>query len=573
MQPGFTPRAWQLACVNALYKHMPQHKRLLVSVCTGGGKSDVIPGLMVKAARKGRRSLFVVNRDELIDDVWNRAHRIDSRLYSGRVQGPRDEIDRQAVFASAQTLQKERLNSIGKFDLVVWDEAHHLGAKSWAAIQRKVSEVNPAAWHIGFTATPFRTGPSGGTRGLGEAFDILAYEYSLEDGIRDGVLSPLVCKAVETHLDLTGVDPDDEKALAKLVDTDERNRTVVESYLEHLRGKSAIAFCASIAHAKRLAIAFQMAGVKAEAVWGTDKDRDKKIAAYKEQRIDVITNRDLLCEGFDAKHTHGVLLDRPVQALGLFCQMVGRATRLWPGKEHGLILDFVANSSGLTLASIADLSTPPPSVRITVGCIVRHRRDESLPEGTVVALRDEEQADVIWAGRSEADGVYPCRDLVLLRAARVPDTLVLEPNVIGTSTFTVILFGKEAGRVVGWYQRDSKTYGKVYVTKGKDEAALLIPTAPKSHTWEYWHLAKRWGEKSTATLRHTGHFHECKDRAEAVIDRPQDWNKDWLGDPATEKQLKALHKTGQKLSKGEASMLLEIKYGLMAVKDARRIHG
>lgn len=570
---GQTPLPWQVAAVDAIRREVHAGRRsILTSAATGTGKGSLVAGLIVLCARAGKRCLFIVHMDELIDDVMERALAAESRLYSGKVKGPQNEIDRQCVFASAQTLQGERLKDIGHFDYLFFDEAHFSATPTWTAIRKRVLEVNPAAITLGFTATPFRTGSSGGTKGLGATFEVVASQYTLEDGIRDGVLSPLVCRAVETQLDLTGVDPDDEKKLAKLVDTPERNAKVVDVWFGERPGKPTIMFCASIAHAKHLAEAFTARGVAASWTSGEDPQRKEKIRAFKNGHTTVMCNQNLLTTGFDYRALEVVGLVRPTKSLLMLFQMVGRGTRVFPGKESGLILDYVSSTTaGLGFVGIADLSTPPPSVRITVGCIVRHRRDEALPEGTVVGLRDEEQADVIWAGRSEADGVYPCRDLVLLRPARVPDTLVLEPNVIGTSTFTVILFGKDAGRVVGWYQRDSKTYGKVYVTKGKDEAALLIPTAPKSHTWEYWHLAKRWGEKSTATLRHIGHFHECKDRAEAVIDRPQDWNKDWLGDPATEKQLKALHKTGQKLSKGEASMLLEIKYGLMAVKDARKI--
>lgn len=566
LAPGQTPLPWQEEAVRAVKREMRAgKKRILTSAATGCGKGSLAAGLIVAVHNARKRSLFIVNRDELIDDVMERALAANPRLLCGKVKGPLNEIDRLAVFASAQTLQKERLKDIGHFDYLFVDEAHFAASPSWSAIIKRVIEVNPEAIILGFTATPYRTGSAGGTKGLGDVFEVLASQYTLEQAIRDGVLSPLICRAIDTHLDLTGVDPDDEKKLAKIVNTPERNASVVDAYLAERPGKPGIAFCCSIQHAKDLAAAFTARGISASFVSGDDPQREEKIRAFKQGRTTILCNRDLLTFGFDYRPLEVVMLVRPTTSLLLFTQMVGRATRLAPNKESGLILDFVANSAGLGLASIADLSTPPPHVRITVGAVVRHRRDEDLSEGVVLELGADDDAEVCWKGVDGQDGLFPCKDLVLLREPRPPATLTPTPAVLGTSTFTVELFGTEAGKRVGWYTYESQTYGKVKLARGKTESALLVPEEPRSQNWTCY-LMRRGGD-GVHVLK-AGRYHECESAASAAIRDPQDWNKDWLGDPATEKQLAALRRfriRREKLSKGEAAMLMDIKIGLARV--------
>ena len=640
LAPGQKPRRWQIEAMRAIRHHLPKHRAILLSAATGTGKGSIIASLIVKAARKGKRCLFLVHRDELIDDVMARALAIEPALYAGKVKGTQNEINRHAVFASVQSLRGKRLETVGRFDFYFTDECfpagtpirmadgsekaiedvaigdsvlafdeetndffpgnvsevstntaheliclvirdgkgdrevictplhpfyqktvgwlcadelvagdrirqpggyavvqsarlyatepvkvynfgvdrfhtyvahgvvvhncHHSGAASYRKLYARIEEVNPRAKHIGFTATPFRNAGQGKTKGIGDVFEVLAYEYSLQDAINDGALCPIRCLRIETELDLSGVDPDDEDRVAKMVDTPERNAVAVQKYLEHGRTASglapAIAFCANVQHAINLAECLRAAGVRAEAVWDSylpagqqaDPDEPKvkrkavkcpdragRIASYQAGELDVICNATLLTEGFDAPATRIVMLLRPTQSRGMFAQMVGRATRLSSGKTEGLILDFVANSESHDLASMADLTRPTKGVRIEVGATVRHRRLAELSEGVVTAIwsaepivlapavedpdlapREPEPADpeldyarVLWRAApadfergadspDAADGhTHRCRELVILRPPRTVTDLDIEPRVIGVSEFTVTLFG------------------------------------------------------------------------------------------------------------------------------------
>lgn len=566
---GQTPLRWQAEAMLSIRKYLPTHSDILISAATGTGKGTLIASLVVKAFRAGKRTLFLVHRDELIDDVMTRAIEIDPRLSAGKVKGDRNEWTALAVFASVQTLQKQRLDDLGRFDFMFTDESHHATAKTYRAIYAKARDNNPNVRHIGFTATPFRTGSGGKTTGIGDVFKILAYEFSLQDAITEGVLCPLVCKQIETHLDLTGVDPDDEDKLEKLVDTPDRNRTVVEKYTEHRPGKQGIVFGVSIAHAKNLATAFRDAGVNAEAVWGTDRKRADKIARFKAGEITVLCNKDLLTEGFDHRPVEVVMLGRPTQSRGLFAQMVGRGTRRSPatGKESGLILDFVANSATHDLVSMSDLTTTEKGQRIEVGAVVRHKRVAAFSEGTVIELSgDGSRAVVLWKGIREGTEdpapPYPCDHLVLLRPPRVVDEFTIVPSVAGVSEFEVMLFG-DGPRKVAWYTYDSSTRGKIKVARGERMSMIVLRVA--GDDWSAWEL--RTNPDSVRVLA-SGPYADVFNAACKGMENPQPYDLDWHKDPATPRQIETLRKFNIKrdhISKGEASMLIEIKVGMLRI--------
>lgn len=583
LEPGKKPRRWQEEAMLSIRRYLAQHSDVLVSAATGTGKGTLIASLVVKAVRAGKRILFLVHRDELIEDVMARALAIEPRgEWAGKVQGPTNQVDARAVFASVQTLRgPARLNQVGRFDFVVTDEAHHATAKSYQAIYRRVRLVNPAARHIGFTATPFRSTQDGKTTGLGAVFECLAYQYSLQDAITEGALCPVVCIGIETDLDLSEVDPEDEAAIEKLTDTPERNAIVVAKYREHLEGRPAIVFCTSVAHAKTLASLFTDAGIPAAAVWGAmpKRARADTIAQYKSGAVKVLVNKDLLTEGFDAPETEGVLLDRPTNSVGLFAQMVGRVTRLSPatGKTRGLVLDFVGNASRHDLATFANLTAPGESQRVGIGAIVRHRRRAELHEGTVVGLAFTDpmpdpppaypdRAEVLWQGQPQ--DWHPCAELVLLREPPGQREIAIVP-VVGVREFSVLLFGEGSGHTVAWYKYEGAN--GLYLTARAKGLTVQMRKVSK----EEWVAHERLDEV-VSPVAGPGPFADVRAAAEKVFTThgrtPDRFNKDWQRDPATDAQLAALKRWGlgrrTNLSKGEASMLLETKITIARVNDS-----
>ena len=561
--PGMVPRKWQEECMLAIREGLKVNQTVLVSAATGTGKGSMIASMAVKVVMSGKRLLFLVHRDELIDDVMGRAKQYYPAMDAGKVRGTINEVDKQAVFASVQSLHKNRLPSLGHFDFVITDEAHHATAKSYLNVYKRVEEVNPKWKHIGFTATPFRSAGEGKTEGLGKAFKKLVYEYGILKAIEDKALCPLRGIAVETELDLSEVDPEDEEALEKIIDTPTRNRIVADKYLELLAGKQAICFGVTVAHAKNLATAMTEAGIKAEAVWGGDKQRNQKIARYKAGETKVLTNCGLLTEGFDAPQTEAVILVRPTGSIGLYSQMVGRATRLHPGKEEGLIVDFVGNTEKYKIVSLADLSTPKDQARILKGDEVRYRRNPLLPVTVVLEVKGfvdrQEEGDArieMAAGweRVARDGWVRTADLVLAvnqEAGTEPGDIEF-PVAIGANHFPVSLFGKSQTL---WYCYESSGK-KTFIAKGRGKVALIRKPEEK---WEAW-LREQEAENqwSTPELVKEGTFQECS----AAVNVQTDVDKAWMEQPATDGQMAALKRfkvRRQGLTRGEASQILEMK--------------
>lgn len=577
----------------AIREHLPRNQAVLISAATGTGKGTLIASLTVKAARAGKRCLFLVHRDELIDDVMQRAREIEPALHAGKVKGSTNEIDRQCVFASVQTLRGKRLDTLPAFDFVLTDEAHHAPAKSYQAIYKRVAALNERWKHILFTATPYRNAGGGRTEGLGDVVSFLAYEYSLKQAIEDGALCPIRGVNIETDLDLSGVDPADEDELAKIIDTKPRNRAAARKYLEHGNGKQALAFTVTIDHARHLAAELQALGVTAEAVWGTDRDRTSKIAAFKAGQVAVLCNNNLLSEGFDHPPTELVMLLRPTHSRGLYAQQVGRVTRNSPrtGKVEGVILDFVANSSTHDLASLVDLTKPTePGPRIEVGAEVRHRQHAALSRGLVTEVRDyvdrDNQGDacVLWRGSPDSLDLeettdkqretralalasdpdlfdsarwWRCRDLVMVKPPRKPnepEQVSMGVGVRGMREFSISLFGDTPARL-GWFETNINK-NRVMVAKGErfGESALLREVGGE---WQAW-LRRDLEVECIAT----GSFDECEAATRGKF-KPATLDKRRMSDRPTEKQLAYLAKKQIKpppdLSFGEASFIIEAK--------------
>lgn len=550
--PGMVPRKWQEECMLAIREALKIYQRILISAATGTGKGSMIGSMAVKVAMTGKRLLFLVHRDELIDDVMSRARLYYPQIQAGKVRGAVDEVDRQIVFASVQSLHKKRLPSLGHFDFVITDEAHHATAKSYLDIYRRVEEVNPKWKHIGFTATPFRSAGGGKTEGLGKAFERLVYEYPLQRAIDDGALCNIRGVAVETELDLSDVDPDDEDALARVVDTPTRNQIVAEKYLELAGGKQAICFGVKVEHAKNLASAMVSAGVKAEAVWGGDKKRDQKVAAYKQGDIQVLCNCGLLTEGFDAPQTEVVILVRPTGSIGLYSQMVGRATRLYPGKEEGLVIDFVGNADKHKIVVMSDLTTPKEQPRIAPGDEVRIRNVAGLVTKVLqvrgfVSRQEEGEAKI----EACPEKWLPTKDLFHIVLKGEPEEMEI-PIALGANHFPVCLFGKSR---TFWYCYDGSN-GKTFLAKGKTRIALI---RKHNDTWELWVREFFGGGIWDAPVRvTTGTFQECS----AAVEVQTEVERGWMEEPATEGQIAALRKFNVRrssLTKGEAAQIIEVK--------------
>lgn len=343
----------------------------LWAIPTGAGKTV---GFTSFASDLKLPTLVMVHRDELVRQTVKTFAMIWPAASVGVIKAERNEIDgHDVVIASVQSLHDRRLAAIpsDRFGLVIVDEAHHAAADTWAA----VLDYFTTRFVLGVTATPERHDG----KGLADRFgDQPIYSYPLRQAIDDGHLCRLTQYAVETSLDLDGVEyragDFATRQLSQSVNTPERNTVIVESFQKYANDRRAVAFTVDVQHATDLRDTFTTAGYTSATVTGntpTD-ERRQVLADFAAGHIQVVTNCAVLTEGFDDPGISCVLMARPTCSRSLYTQCVGRGLRLAPDKADCLILDFVDNSKRHKLVTVLDLFGKPKKLDAAGSDVLEH---------------------------------------------------------------------------------------------------------------------------------------------------------------------------------------------------------
>lgn len=358
----FTPRPYQAEAIKALISGWQgANNRLAVVLPTGAGKTVVFANLISEllAQLGGRRALVIAHREELIEQAAAKIRAVRPDLRVGVVKAERDEHqDADVIVASIQTLAVERRRqAIENIGVVIVDECHHAAAPSYMTVLDHFG-----AWRglpvAGFTATMTRT-----DGGLAEVWQEVVFTLDILEMIEDGYLCDVRGKRVIVEgLDLDSVrtragDLQDGQ-LGQALEESDAGPVVAQAYREHATDRPGVVFTPTVATAQSMAESFTAAGLPAAAVWG-DMPRDDRaatLARYRAGDVQVLTNCMVLTEGFDAPWTSCAVIARPTKSAGLYCQMAGRALRLFDGKKDALILDVMGASTRHKLASIVDLT-------------------------------------------------------------------------------------------------------------------------------------------------------------------------------------------------------------------------
>jgi ATP-dependent helicase IRC3 len=362
-----------LASVRDAYK--AGKRRVLVSLPTGTGKT-VVFAHFPSVFRMKKRLLVLAHREELLLQAEDKFRSVSPELLVGIEQASvRAPAGSHVVIASVATLARspKRLAQLDPddFSIIIVDEAHHAVAPSYRRILDHFGlfEKQPERFLVGFTATPRR----GDHQGLGDVFEEVCYARDMREMIGHGYLAPVAGWRIDTGLSLDQVQKRRgefvESQLARVVNTPERNSLVIRASREFARGRRTIVFCVDVAHARDMQRAFSKAGIRAGAVWG-ELPREERQAVLKQfsvGEIDVITNCNLLTEGFDEPRVDCVIMARPTHSKLLYAQMLGRGTRLHPDKSDLVVLDVVDNSSTHHLPGLHSLFDLPETMNLSGG--------------------------------------------------------------------------------------------------------------------------------------------------------------------------------------------------------------
>ncbi|MFW6678820.1 DEAD/DEAH box helicase [Lacrimispora sp. AGF001] len=369
-------------------------KRTLLVLPTGCGKTIVFAKVTEDCVRRGNRVLIMAHRGELLDQA---ADKIGKATGLGCATEKAEETCLgswfRVVVGSVQSLTREkRLKQfpVDYFDTIIIDEAHHCLSDSYQKILDYFKEANI----LGVTATPDR----GDMRNLGECFDSLAYEYTLPKAIKAGYLSPIKALTLPLKLDLSavGMQSGDFKSGDIATALDPYLYQIADEMEKHCKDRKTVVFLPLVKTSQKFRDILNSKGFKAAEVNGDSKDRAEVLAAYERGDYNVLCNSMLLTEGWDCPSVDCIVVLRPTKVRSLYSQMVGRGTRLFPGKDHLLLLDFLWHTERHELCHPASLICQDEEVarKMTVnieqaGCPVDIEVAEKQAAEDVVAQREE----------------------------------------------------------------------------------------------------------------------------------------------------------------------------------------
>jgi len=319
-------------------------RRFWFEHATGAGKTVAALGF-VEASRTGG-VLILTHRRNLVDQFHGE---LRDRGYRDRIAGPL--LDGQDTPGGPVTVETYQwfVRNAGRisdaYTIVICDEAHTaLGEKTSASIRSWSGPV-----FIGMTATGALI-----ARHVTDLFPTQTSRFDLAQAARRGVIAPLRCIRIppgpgvrtiaKVPLRRGEVDTEfDQEMLAELLDQTPFNLAIADLYKTRFNNVPGVVYSAGVQHAYNVAQAFRDLGMKAQAVSGETPKRQlaRILADYESGKIDVLVNAQLLAEGWNSPRATVCMHLAPTASKRIYQQRVGRVTRRHPGKEAGIVVDFV----------------------------------------------------------------------------------------------------------------------------------------------------------------------------------------------------------------------------------------
>ena len=372
-------------------------KKTLLVLPTGCGKTIVFAKVAEECVKGGSRVLILAHRGELLGQA---ADKIGKSTGLGCATEKAEQTCLgswfRIVVGSVQSMMREkRLNQFPNdyFNTIIIDEAHHCISDSY----QKVLRHFPDAEVLGVTATPDR----GDMQNLGTVFESLAYEYTLPKAIKEGYLSPIKAVTIPLKIDMSavGVQAGDFKSGDIATALDPYLESIAEEMEKYCSNKKTVVFLPLVKTSQKFRDILNNHGFKAAEVNGDSKDRAEILEAFDKDQYNVLCNSMLLTEGWDCPSVDCIVVLRPTKVRSLYCQMVGRGTRLSPetNKDHLLLLDFLWHTERHELCHPASLICESAEVaqKMTenmekdAGCVIDIEEAEKTASEDVVAQREE----------------------------------------------------------------------------------------------------------------------------------------------------------------------------------------
>jgi len=287
---------------------MQGNKKICLTLCTGAGKSIIARKIVEGALAKNKSVIYLTYRTVLIDQMKHTFKSLDVEY---------------------GTLQKYGKTQTKEYDLVIIDEVH------WAMGSKLYNNIN-CKYMIGLSATPIT--PDGYPLEFDEIIDIV----QMKDLIDLGYASPvkvLSTAKVDTKK-LKGGKDFTMKGSYELMAKSEILKDIVKVYNDHAKGLKTIIYAVNIEHSEQLKEEFLNAGIICDTVH-SKKNTMQLIDDFRENRIKLLINVDILTTGLDLPDIYCLILASPTKSLIKATQIYGRCTRLNPldTNKEALIID------------------------------------------------------------------------------------------------------------------------------------------------------------------------------------------------------------------------------------------
>ena len=389
-------RPYQQAAADAVFAQWAGGvRKTLLVLPTGTGKTVVFSSITENCVRNGDRVLILAHRGELLSQAADKLYRFTG-LKCAVEKAEESCLGSwyRAAVGSVQSLQRPtRLFRFPKdyFDTIIIDEAHHCVSDGYS----RILDYFDGAKVLGVTATPDR----GDMKNLGQVFESLAYEYTLPVAIKDGYLCPIRAQTIPLSLDIRGVgiQSGDFKPGELGTALDPYLDQIADEMEHYCKDRKTVVFLPLVKTSQKFKDILNRHGFRAAEVNGDSEDREQVLQDFEQDKYNVLCNSMLLTEGWDCPSVDCVIVLRPTKVRALYSQMVGRGTRLSPGKEYLLLLDFLWHTERLDLCHPADLVCEDSEVAQK---LTEKVNKESAPLDLMEA-EQQAQSDVI-AQREEA---------------------------------------------------------------------------------------------------------------------------------------------------------------------------
>lgn len=345
-------RPYQVNLIRSVHESWVDFDRVIAVAPTGSGKA-VMMACIARDRLEHGPVLILAHRQELIDQAIDKMEKATGVRAVKEMAESRATGTERMVVASMQTLSRRDVFGPGHFKTVIVDECHHLVSESYLNLMGRFS----GAKVLGVTATPDRSDK----KELGSYFQSVAYEIGLLDLIAQGYLSKIVVNRIPIRVDLSSVNKRAGEYASE--DLDSAISPWLAKIVAHIpRDRKVLVFLPLIATSKLFTEIALVAGFDAEHVDGNSPDRAEILQRFAEKKVGILSNSMLLTEGYDCPSIDCVLVLRPTMSRPLYSQMIGRGTRIYPGKENLLVLDALWLTGKHSLVRPTSLVTDSPEI-------------------------------------------------------------------------------------------------------------------------------------------------------------------------------------------------------------------